>query len=113
MLPFQLRRLKNKVCAKTAACSLPLSASSNSACFQLLVCQVYLRTQCFKQQQPNSANAPCGVGTGLLWKWILIREIMCYVSRKPGLALEMLLCKQGGEARKGSKCCLVSEGVAH
>lgn len=38
---------------------------------------------------------------------------MCDVSGKPGLALEMLLCKQGGEARKGSKCCLVSDGVAH
>lgn len=38
---------------------------------------------------------------------------MCDVSGKPGLALEMLLCKQGGEARKDSKCCLVSEGVAH
>lgn len=90
-----------------------LSLQVVNSFFQLLGCQVYLHTQGFKQQQLSSANAPCGVGTGLLWKRILTREITCDVSGKPGLAPEMLFCKHGGEAREGSKCCLVPESVAY
>lgn len=68
--------------------------SSNSACFQMLVC-----VRCsYIHRVSNSNNQTVQTHHVALWKWILTREIVWDV----GLALEMLFCKQGGEAWKGS-----------